>query len=70
MEVPTKEQEIYAHLALIIPQINFIRDQLLESEFDDLELISRLDKTRFMAKGAKLRMDELIEQSRESRGCC
>lgn len=70
MQAPNEEQVLYAQLALLSPMVDYIRDNLKDSEFDDLELISYMDKARFMLKGAKIRMDELIKQSQEPTRVC
>lgn len=70
MEIPSQEQHAFSNLALIETLLHFTRDSICHSQFDDLELISDLDKVRIGLKCAIHKMETLIKKTQErKRGC-
>lgn len=70
MEMPSKAQTAYSQFKMIESMLHFVRDSLENSEFDDLELISHMDKARVMLKCADNRMLALVKKSQEPKSVC
>jgi hypothetical protein len=66
----SREQIAFTYICTVEPMVRFARDSLLDTELDDLELISDLDKARLCIKCAINRMEELIKKSQEPKSVC
>lgn len=70
MKLPDKPQQVFANIQLLEPTLHYLRDYVLNSEFDDLELLSHLDKARLSLKCALVRMQKISEEKEEQNGHC
>lgn len=70
LEFPNKEQMLYSQLAIVDSLTDYLRDNLECTDFDDLELLSHMDKARISLRCAHSRMKEIVKNSQERKSVC
>lgn len=63
--LPSKAQCAYANMKMIEPTLHYIRDNLIDSELDDMELVADFDLARGHIKCAINRMEKLLRIQEE-----
>ena len=70
MLTPNKEQMLYSQLAIAASLINYIKDNLDDSIFDDMILSSFLHDAKELVDASSDRMHLLILKTQEPKSVC
>ncbi len=68
-KLPTKEQFLFSQMIIIDSMLEHMRNNLIGSRFDNLELLSNIDKAKLCMKLASQNMQEILKSEEDKSAC-